>query len=153
MQWVFALLIFLGRLASPSEAGASFVLREYDLTCLAITGFTSHLIPTGTGSTRPLWKMDNGKVYREEFFKCCNIPTYFPVEFERMTFSPNGDDTRFGINDTITLHFRRAVHQALHLSVFPHRVSQEQISDWIEATVAVTGSEISKVGLYTLIKF
>ena len=145
MQWVFALLIFLGRLASPSEAGASFVLREYDLTCLAITGFTSHLIPTGTGSTRPLWKMDNGKVYREEFFKCCNIPTYFPVEFERMTFSPNGDDTRFGINDTITLHFRRAVHQALHLSVFPHRVSQEQISDWIEATVAVTGSEISKV--------
>jgi len=145
MQWVFALLIFFGQFATRSDAGSSFVLKEYDLSCLAVTGYTSHLIPTGTGSTRPLWKMDNGKVYREEFFTCCNIPTYFPVEIERMAFSSKGDDTRFGINDTITLYFRRPAHQALNVGVFPYRVSQAQISDWIQATVAVTGSDVSKI--------
>ena len=86
----FLTVLFCG-LLQTTLAGNSFVISQYDLTCLAVTGFKKFAF--AGGSTRPLWKRENKKVYRDEFASCCDIPTYFPVQFKRLSMFSYGDDT------------------------------------------------------------
>ena len=90
-------------------------------------------IPSFLGTQKPLWKRNTEQIWRDEFSTCCDVLTYFPVAIESIRFSSVGDDTTYGINDTIVIRLKSSAHQLIEHGV-PWNVTKYQIDDWFQAT-------------------
>ncbi len=125
---LFSLVIFH---TERVKAGSEFVrdLGFYNKwSCMAGTG-----IPPFLGQPKPLWKRHTQQIWRDEFSTCCDVLTYFPVAIESIRFSSVGDDTTYGINDTIVIRLKSSAHQLIEHGV-PWNVTKYQIDDWFQAT-------------------